>query len=102
MGKGSRLPTVEREWDGIAGNHLAEGNGRKSTISWLDTERDGIMERVGNRSGKSGGYVVGKSANEHNREIGREQIRENGRELNREEFGHGWLGRRVASRCSPE
>ena len=51
MEKGSRLLTAGREWDGKAGSHLVDGTGRESTISW----RDGIMERVGNRSGNRSG-----------------------------------------------
>ena len=50
MEKHSRLLTAGREWGGKAGSHLVDGTGRESTISW-----DGIMERVGNRSGNRWG-----------------------------------------------
>ena len=51
MGKCSNLLTAGRGWDGKAGSHLIDGTGPDSTISW----RDGIMERVGNRSGNLSG-----------------------------------------------
>ena len=46
MGKSFRWVTTGREWDGKAGNYLVDGTGR-DTISWPD----GIIERVGTRSG---------------------------------------------------
>ena len=53
MGKGSRLFTAGREWK--VGSHLVDGTGWEYTDSW----REGIVERIGNRSGTSAGNRLG-------------------------------------------
>ena len=51
MGKGSCSLTGGREWDGKVGIRLTDGTARESTASW----RNGIMVRVGSRSGNHSG-----------------------------------------------
>ena len=60
--------TAGGEWDRKAGNHLVDGAGRESTISWRDgtgpdhgTGREHCRETVGNIVGKTVGNAVGKS-----------------------------------------
>ena len=89
MGKGSRLLTAGREWDGNVGAYLVDGTGRESTISW----RDG----TGLWNGSGTGREIGR---EHCRQNGREHSRGNGREHGRE-IGQE-RSRDMAERCSPE
>ena len=106
MGKGTRLLTAGREWDGKARSRLVDGTGPESTIYWRDgtgrdhgTGREKVRKSVGNIVGKSLGSIVGKSAG-NSPEIDRERSRENGREHSRE------IGRQrsqdMAGRCCPE
>ena len=74
VGKGSRLLTAGREWDGNVGSPLVHGTGWEYTISW----RNRIVERVGNRSRNDPETYSSREngrghAREHNQEIGRER-----------------------------
>ena len=65
MGKGSRLLTAGRDWDGPAGSHSVDGTGRdgtgrESTISWRD--RTGRYHGTGREQvGNWVGYIAVKS-----------------------------------------
>ena len=63
MGKGSRLLTVGREWDGKAGSCLVDWTGRESKI----------LGGTGSWNGSGAGRDIGR---EHSREIGREHSKE--------------------------
>ena len=65
MGKGSRLLTTGRKWDGKPGSHLVDGTRRESTISWRNgtgryhgTGREQVGNLVGYKVGRSVGNIV--------------------------------------------